>query len=529
MQRSVKPTTLKRRLLLAAAVLLAALPLCTLDVTGRELAWNTAWLVGVTLAFCLPLGTALAWLLFRTNLPGRRLWLVLLTLQLFVPLYLHAAAWDAGFGLRGWFTLLADRPDLVLLERWRGAVWVHVVNGLPWVVLIVGAGMRLVERHLEEDALLLSHPGRVLRHVTLPRSGAAIGVAALWVGLLTAGEMTATNVFRVRTYTEEVYLALANWAKPSQAVVIAWPLFGIILCAAWMLLALCLRHSPRVRQRLGQTPLTFSLEKWRWPAAVAVALVLGLVILLPLGSLVYRAGMTLERSGDEMTRHWSAVTAAAITARSSWESRIEFGWSLRLAAWTALWAVLLALPLAWRARGGGTVSQILLAGSALAWAMPGPIVALYVAWLLNRHEAGLYKLYDKTLLAPIVAMVIRTVPLAAWIIWAGFRAVPTVTLEAAATDGAGPWTTFRRVALPLSWRAVLSAATVVFIVAMGDLATSILLLPPRAETVARKLFGLIHSSTDDQTAGLSLALLAVLSPLTLLATIALRRVGRRAT
>ena len=74
-----------------------------------------------------PLGTLLAWLLVRTDLLGRRLWLALLGLMLFVPLYLQAAAWQAGFGLQGWYTLAGF--GRTLLEGWAGAIWVPCRSG----------------------------------------------------------------------------------------------------------------------------------------------------------------------------------------------------------------------------------------------------------------------------------------------------------------------------------------------------------------------------------------------------------------
>ena len=62
-----------------------------------------------------------------------------------------------------------------------------------------------MERDLEEDALTAANRWRVLLRVTLRRSAAAIGAAALWVGLQTATEITITDMMQVRTYAEEVY------------------------------------------------------------------------------------------------------------------------------------------------------------------------------------------------------------------------------------------------------------------------------------------------------------------------------------
>src|SRR5262245_26838136 len=144
---------------------------------------NTALLIAGTMLLALPVGTLLAFLLYRTDLPLARLWRGLLLLILFVPLPLFASAWQAALGTGGWLpsgwwstqpwpTLPASgmppadagsvgpgagaevRP---LWKPWAqglgAAIWVHAVAALPWVVLIVGQGMRWVERELEEDAL----------------------------------------------------------------------------------------------------------------------------------------------------------------------------------------------------------------------------------------------------------------------------------------------------------------------------------------------------------------------------------------
>src|SRR5690606_2050385 len=115
--------TLRRRLrtpqlrlvlqvLAVAAALLAAIPLIYLVVRvaraeGAVLVdalWsarlgtlmvNTVELVAAVSAACLVLGVATAWLLARTDLPGRRAWLVLSSLPLAVPSYVAAFGWIA--------------------------------------------------------------------------------------------------------------------------------------------------------------------------------------------------------------------------------------------------------------------------------------------------------------------------------------------------------------------------------------------------------------------------------------------------
>ncbi len=175
---------------LAAASALAA---ATLDRRTLGLLINTLRLAGLTCIFSVPVGSVVAFVLGRTDLPLRKWAILLFGLMLFVPLYLQAAArWQAGFGLQGWYTLAIGGP--VWLRGWTAVVWIHSLASLPWVVLIAGAGFRLVERELEEQAALGCRPSKVFWRVTVPAAAGSIGLAALWVMVLTAGEMTVTDL-----------------------------------------------------------------------------------------------------------------------------------------------------------------------------------------------------------------------------------------------------------------------------------------------------------------------------------------------
>src|SRR5262245_24442563 len=75
-------------------------------------AGNTFLLVAGTLALALPVGTAAAVLLFRTDLPFRKALQIATVVSLFVPLPLLASAWQAALGTGGWLpvVLWEDRP-----------------------------------------------------------------------------------------------------------------------------------------------------------------------------------------------------------------------------------------------------------------------------------------------------------------------------------------------------------------------------------------------------------------------------------
>ena len=170
------------------------------DLRIARLWANSLMLAAGANAIAIPLGSLAAAILVKTNAPGRRLAALLFAGMLLIPLFLIAGAWDAGFGDQGWYTLRTN-PHLTtpaLISGWRAAVWIHGLAAVPWVALIVGAALLSVERELEEDALLVMSPLRVLCHVTLPRIWPAIGVAALWVAIVAIAEISITDFYRVR-------------------------------------------------------------------------------------------------------------------------------------------------------------------------------------------------------------------------------------------------------------------------------------------------------------------------------------------
>ena len=119
-----------------------------------------------TLALSLPLGTIAAWLLLRSDLPGRKVIGSIIAVLLFIPLFLQARlgrpalAWKDGTS--------APASGEPWLTGWNAAVWVHVFAAIPWIVLFTGLGLRIVEPALEDSASLDGRTWQVFFHVTLP-------------------------------------------------------------------------------------------------------------------------------------------------------------------------------------------------------------------------------------------------------------------------------------------------------------------------------------------------------------------------
>ncbi len=491
------------------AVVVSALPVVAADARTQSLLRNTAVLVGAVCGLAIPMGTALAFFLVRTDLPGRRAAMLVLGVLLFVPLYLQAAAWEAGFGVQGGWTRLTGAPALV--DGWRGAVWIHALAAVPWVVLIVGTGLWLIEPELEEQALLDGTAGQVLVHVTLRSALPAVGVAALWTAIAAAGEITVTDLFVIRTYAEEIYSRTAIGPQPGDPPLGPWP--GVAL-TAWLVLCgllLCARLAPRDRP-VGRRPRwVFRLGPWRWPAAVAVAASLVLLAGVPLASLVYKAGVSVAQMGGGNVRMWSARQAVWATLTSPVDNAREFRWSLVIGLLAASGAVVAAVALAWPARRGGWRAAPAWLASAILWSIPKPLLGLAIIAVLNQRGVPLLTwLYDHSIVAPWLALVAVAVPPATLILWHAFRTIPPEVLDAAALDGAGPLARLVLVALPCRLSALVVAWIVALALALGELGASILVVPPGVMTLSIKIFNLLHGGVSEfEVAGICLALLGL--------------------
>jgi iron(III) transport system permease protein len=479
------------------------------DPRGRTLLTNTLAYAGAVSAASMLLGAPLAFLLARTDVPGRRLAGVALSAILFTPLYLIAAAWQAGFGFQGWLSLAVG--GVSLLDGWRGAVFIQTMAAVPWVVLIAGVGLRLAEAELEEEAILDGTPGQVFRRVTLRRTAESLITAFLWVFVATAGEMTVTDLYLIRTYAEEIYTQFALGDTLEGAV---WQLAPSMALVIWIIMVglfVVARLIPPDRHDSQRQLAPFRLRRWRAAAAAISLLGVGVLVLVlvPIVSLAVQAGRVVTRVGDSLERGWLAAQFMNMTLGSPLRFAREIAWTVGIGALAAGAVVAVGLPLAWHARHGGWRAAPAWLLVAVALAMPGPLVGLAIIELFNSPNVPLlHWLYDHSI-APIwLAQTWRAMPLPTLILWYGLRTIPAEMLHGAQLEGASPLARFFRVALPQRWHVVAVAWLAAFALASGELDASILVVPPGVSTLPIHIFGLIHYGVDDQVAGVSLFLFA---------------------
>ena len=151
--------------------------------------------------------------------------------------------------------------------------------------------------------------------------------------------------------------------------------------------------------------------------------------------------------------------------------------SLWMAAAATAAAVALGLAAARAALSrGGRLGRLLEGLIALPWAIPGTVfaVALAVTFSADQPWLGRFVLVGTPWILPL-AYLVRNLPMTGRAALAGLGQLDPALEEAAASLGAGPWRTLRRVVLPLVRPAIAAGASLAFITALGDFVVSIVL------------------------------------------------------
>jgi molybdate transport system permease protein len=202
-----------------------------------------------SLAASVSLGIPLAWTLARIDVPGKRIVRALVTLPLVLPPVVGGVALLLAFGRRGLLGQpLADATGVTLPFTLGAVVLAATFVSMPLVVIATEAGLRSVDRRLEEAAATLgATPGYVLRRVTLPLVAPSLlaGVGLCWARAL--GEFGATITFagnlpgKTQTLPLAVYLALQS--DPARAYLLS---FILLIVALLVLVAVRGRTAARL-------------------------------------------------------------------------------------------------------------------------------------------------------------------------------------------------------------------------------------------------------------------------------------------
>jgi len=482
-----------------AAVAIVCLPLVYLVVrvagAGPE-AWGvlerprtltlvakTVGLVAAVTAAAVALGVPAAWLVTRSDVPGRRFWAVALALPLVLPSYVLALALLAVSGPGGLLGIPA-------LTGFTGAFLALTLATYPFVLLLCIAALRRADPALEEAARGLGRtPAQVFRAVTLPLLRPAIGAGALLVALYSLADFGVVSLMRAEALTRAVFLQYRGAFDRDPAAVLALLLVVLTI--------LVLVGEQRARSRLGtgsgggrtvRAAPVVPLGRWRAAAVAFCAILTGVGLVLPVSVLL----VWLLRGSPSL----DGVTSATLN-------------SLLVAVAAAAVTTLAALPVAvlvarFRSRWTVALERTGYAANAL----PGIVAALAFVFFAARHAPAIYQ--SITLL--VVAYLVRFFPQAlAGVTSALSRAEPKLE-EASRGLGRGPAHTLATVTVPLVGPGLLAGAALVLLSTLKELPATLILRPSGFDTLATEVWTATSVTQYSQAAVPALMLCVLAAP-----------------
>lgn len=458
---------------------LSAGPAEIVDVLWRQrtlvLLARSVGLAAVVTTVSVVVGVGWAWLVTRSALPGRRVWLVVGVLPLAVPSYLAAYAW---------VSMLPTLPPFL------GSVLVLSLVCFPYVLLPVAAALTRADPAAEDVARSLGRgPAAVLMTVTLRQVRPAVASGALLVALYVLADFGAVATLRLDTFTRVIYTSYRAGFDPLPAA-----LLSLVLVAVTGVVAGAeIRSRGRARQAMvgaGVARKRVRVELSRPTRAVAPAVLAGVSVLalgVPLGSVAFwLAGAS---RGVDIADLASATTATA-----------------GLAAATAVATTVLAAPLGFlTARHPSPTVHRLERVSYLGYALPGIVVGLALVYLGVRV---VYPLYQTTTML-ILAYVVLFLPIAVGSVRSAVSSASPALEEVARSLGHSPARTLVRVTAPLAAPGVLAGAALVAVTVMKELPATLILSPTGTTTLATSLWSATSAGAYAAAAPYAAALVIV--------------------
>jgi ABC-type Fe3+ transport system permease subunit/DNA-binding beta-propeller fold protein YncE len=435
------------------------------------------------LAAALALGFGLTAALCLASLPRRlqALGVGLAAIALALPPFVVTNCWLDLLGQTGRWRAWVPIP---LFDLRTAAVLMALMLWPIPMLAAVGAWQRLEPAHLELDPRLTG--GRLLRHLLLPAAWPALALATALTLVLALANFALPAILQVKVYTVEIWLRFSTNFDLAGAFAASLPVVVAPLLL-WLVL-----------QRAEVT--------WpRWQGAVTPTLLrqrLGWVVLLPAG--VLTCGVMLLSTGLPLGQ--------VLTERRTWS---ELGPALAaggMAVWNSAWLAAVTATLVvgiglagWRWRWGAALW--------LPFLFPGVFVGVVLIWLLNRGP--LVGFYQSAGVA-VLALGLRYLG-PGWHTAALARQTADRDLvDAARLAGGSRWTVFRLAIWPSLGRPLFAAWYVVYLLCLWDVETLVLIIPPGLETLALRVFNLLHYGHNPQVNALCLLLLGLaLLPLAL--------------
>jgi iron(III) transport system permease protein len=493
----------------------------------RRIIPDTLVFAAGTVALTFAMAFTLAWLVERTDLPGREAWFSLVLFPLLVPTPVLAVAWiflagpNAGWlnaGLRSLFGF--EGPGPIDIFTMPGLIVCQSLASTPFVFLLLTATLRSMNPSFEEaSAASGASPTTTFRRITLPVLLPGILAPLVLVLLITLEQFDLPLMIGLPAKIVVFSYRILFDLNPADAL----PNYGAAAAVALPFLALGMLllffYNRLIRRADSFVTVTgkayrqrrLPLGRWRWPALVFAAFYVAMAAVVPALVLVWTSFFGYAPPSAEALERASFDSYRTLFAEPAfWRG---LGNTFVVAGVSALVVTTVGALLGWiivRTRFKGR--HILDFLSFMSVGIPSVIAGLGVMLVYLTLPIGIYG----TIWILVIAYSYR-IAVTTRIARAGLMQIHRELEEASAASGARWFATQWRIVLPLLRPALISAFVFLFIVGVREFTMALVLFSQENVVLSVVLWRLFQSGQAAPAAALATIIIVLVLPVVVLA------------
>lgn len=466
---------------------------------------NSLWQSGATALLASILGTVLAILARRTDLPLRFSMDTLVWVVFFTPSFLIGEAWSLVFIRGGIPDQYLHFSDGFISSFFSpvGVIFILSLKTFPYVYLSVSAALRWLGSEFEDAARIAgARTGRSWLSINVPLLLPAI----LAAGLIAFAEAlsdfgTAATIAQnsnITLVTYQIYTAInTSPVNFPLAAALSLLLFLAISLALLVQASILRARSFQVISGRNRPARSISLGIWKWPATGFCTLIFLLALVIPLGACLVLS--FLHAFGLGLTQgNWTIDNYKAVLMQGS-DDLAALQRTVLLSLVTASITSLVGLPIAFIIRRTRLPGRRLLSLFTLVTiAVPGIILACGYIFAWNAPYLQFIGIggegvqFYGTIWILLAAYIGGSLPYATRLSIGGLDQVGQSLLDMARVQGAHLFQLLFRIIGPILRSNLASIWLLVFTGTMFELAASELLYPPGEPTMPVRIISLFN-------------------------------------
>ena len=466
------------------------------------------------------LGVVLAWIVARTNLPGKRIWQMFLATPYLIPPFVGAISWTYLLGPIGlvnkWYMELFNRPDpLIDIYTIGGMIFVMAIYGYTIPYIVVLPAIQKIDAAVEEAGTISGASKlRIMKDITLPLIAPAIlgGMLLLFMNLLADFGIPAVlgAPKRITLMTTQIYQLIVNFDMPNHLQIAAansmlLAVFGLIGLQIYQKIIKSGKYA--VVSGKGPSVEPIKLGKWSVPVYLFLMVVVLVTTVAPIAAAIFTS--LIKAVGVPATLENLTLRNYRIVFDIDSIKRAMIN-SVSLSAAAGLLITFLGLILAYmivRVRTGTVGSRIVESLIAIPYAVPGTIVglAMILAFASPLPVIGI-NLYG-TYWILLIAYLSRFMNIGLQTITGAMTQIHPSLEEACRISGATQMQAFKHVVFPLLRPSIYAAFFLVIMPALGEITLSSLLWSVNHETIGVVVLSLQEEGKVTLTASLAVVLM----------------------